>query len=97
MWDDLGEALVQLIAIESQIELILIGQLSKHIGLVLPGDIQERFELVGVIRSIENHQFEPDQGRCGHLYELPTADHRLIRKAFDIGVRSVANVDYAPA
>lgn len=55
--DDLGELVIQIISIENQLKLILIGYLSEDVGLILLSYIQKGFKLVRIIHSIMNLKF----------------------------------------
>ena len=92
--DDLGEAVVQPITIEGEVELVLVGQLVKNPGLVLGGYIQEGFEPVRIGRVVEDLHIQADQRSGGHLDKLPLASNRFVGKVLDVGIGRVADVDH---
>ena len=62
--DDTSEPVGQIVAVEGQIELVLVGQPGKNPGLVLLGYVQEALEPVGVGRDRLDFDRRADLG-CG--------------------------------
>jgi hypothetical protein len=53
----LGVAVVQTVAIKSQVEFLLVGQIVEDLGLVGRGDVEEGLEAVGVGWVVEDEEF----------------------------------------
>jgi hypothetical protein len=87
----------EVVAVEGQVEPVLVGQLGQNPGVVFLGHVRERLELVRVEGVVEDRYLQPDQGSGGHLDQLPLAQDGLARKALDVGVERVADVDHPDA
>ena len=89
------EAVVEIVAIEGQVQLLLAGQLGQDLQLVPFADVEERLETEGIEGVVQHYQFQANKRRCGHFDKLPITVHRFTLKAIDIPIRGVTDVHNA--